>query len=64
MEGRFRTGAIDGMLSVLYEVSTESDRMGIRLMGDRVFHKDGADILSGGIEPGAVQVPGSGNPIY
>lgn len=63
MEGRFRTGAIDGMLSVLYEVSTESDRMGIRLMGDRVFHKDGADILSGGIEPGAVQVPGSGNPI-
>ncbi|HNZ08714.1 MAG TPA: biotin-dependent carboxyltransferase family protein [Bacillota bacterium] len=63
MSGRFQSDAIDRMLSAVYEVLPESDRMGIRLAGEKVLHKEGADILSGGIEPGAVQVPGSGNPI-
>lgn len=63
MDGKFGEGAIDGMTSAIYEVSSSCDRMGIRLTGPKVAHKDRADIISGGIEPGAVQVPGSGEPI-
>lgn len=63
MDSRFKEGEIGKMLSSDYVVSPESDRMGIRLKGYRAAHSDGADILSGGIEPGAVQVPGSGEPI-
>ncbi|HOA14956.1 MAG TPA: biotin-dependent carboxyltransferase family protein [Bacillota bacterium] len=63
MDARFLQGEIDRMLGSDYIVSTESDRMGIRLKGYSAKHSRGADILSGGIEPGAVQVPGSGEPI-
>ena len=63
MDPRFPEGEIDRMLASDYVVSPESDRMGIRLKGYGVKHSSGADILSGGIEPGAVQVPGSGEPI-
>jgi allophanate hydrolase subunit 2 len=37
--------------------------MGYRLEGPPVEHKAGADIVSDGIPPGAVQVPGDGLPI-
>lgn len=46
-----------------YTVSTESDRMGCRLEGPAIEHKNGADIISDGIAFGAVQVPSSGKPI-
>jgi biotin-dependent carboxylase-like uncharacterized protein len=51
-----------------YTVSKEADRMGIRFEGPTIEHripgdKGGADIISDGIGPGAIQVPGAGLPI-
>ncbi len=51
-----------------YRVSKEADRMGIRFEGPVIAHatsvqRGGADIISDGIGPGAIQVPGAGLPI-
>ena len=51
-----------------WRVSREADRMGIRFEGPAIEHatrpdKGGADIISDGIGPGAIQVPGAGLPI-
>jgi allophanate hydrolase len=46
-----------------YKVSKEADRMGIRFEGPVIEHSKGADIISDGIGPGAIQVPGAGLPI-
>ena len=46
-----------------YRVSKEADRMGIRFDGPTIEHSKGADIISDGIGPGAIQVPGAGLPI-
>lgn len=46
-----------------YRVSKEADRMGIRFEGPIIEHAKGADIISDGIAPGAIQVPGAGLPI-
>ena len=47
----------------VYTVSAEFDRMGCRLEGAVVEHKDGGDIISDGIAFGAIQVPSAGKPI-
>ena len=48
-----------------YRVTREADRMGLRLHGPSLQHRAGcgADIVSEAVVPGAVQVPGSGQPI-
>ncbi|AKL94787.1 allophanate hydrolase subunit 2 [Clostridium aceticum] len=46
-----------------YQVSNQSDRMGYRLEGPKIQHVSEADIISGGINLGAIQVPGEGVPI-
>lgn len=46
-----------------YTVSTLADRMGLRLIGEPLIHKSGADVISGGVPMGAVQVPANGQPI-
>lgn len=47
-----------------YIISTASDRMGMRLEGPTVEHAKGLDnIVSDGIAPGSIQVPGNGLPI-
>jgi allophanate hydrolase len=46
-----------------YRVSKEADRMGIRFEGPAIEHAGSADIISDGIGPGAIQVPGAGLPI-
>lgn len=46
-----------------YRASKELDRMGIRFEGPTIEHSKGADILSDGIGPGAIQVPAAGRPI-
>jgi biotin-dependent carboxylase-like uncharacterized protein len=46
-----------------YRASKEADRMGIRFEGPTIEHSKGADIISDGIGPGAIQVPGAGLPI-
>ena len=50
-------------LSQEYEVTAQSDRMGIRLSGEPLKSKNGMDIISDGIVFGSVQVPNSGEPI-
>jgi len=46
-----------------YEVTRSSDRMGYRLCGPAVTHRDKADIVSDGVVTGSVQIPGEGQPI-
>lgn len=49
--------------SAPYKVTPASDRMGIRLEGEALEGIDGMDIVSDGIAPGSVQIPGNGQPI-
>lgn len=52
-------------LNASFAVTSDSDRTGIRLKGPALPQKEGlaTSIISEGIIPGAVQVPGSGQPI-
>jgi biotin-dependent carboxylase-like uncharacterized protein len=50
-------------LSESYETTTRMDRMGCTLSGPEIIHGRGADIISDGTVAGAVQVPGSKQPI-
>ena len=50
-------------LSQKYEVTAQSDRMGIRLSGEPLKSKNGMDIISDGIVFGSIQIPRTGNPI-
>jgi allophanate hydrolase len=59
----FTGAAIRTFLASEYVVSPQADRMGYRLRGAALSHKAGYDIVSDGIVTGAVQVPGSGQPI-
>lgn len=59
----FTDEGIETFLSSTYEITSEADRMGYRLAGPVVAHKNGADIISDGIAFGSVQVPGGGLPI-
>ena len=59
----FTADAVNTFLSAVYVVSAQADRMGFRLDGPKLAHAKGYDIVSDGIVPGAVQVPGSGQPI-
>lgn len=46
-----------------YKISKEADRMGYRLEGDIIEHKEKADIISDGALFGSIQVPANGQPI-
>lgn len=46
-----------------YEVTKDSDRMGIRLKGDIIKSKGGNDVLSEPTQLGSIQVPKNGQPI-
>lgn len=59
----FTEEGIRTFLSELYTVTAEFDRMGCRLDGKEIAHKDGGDIISDGIAFGAIQVPSAGKPI-
>jgi biotin-dependent carboxylase-like uncharacterized protein len=50
-------------LESIYTVSPASDRMGMRLEGATLEHGDGFNIVSDGVAPGSIQVPGNGLPI-
>lgn len=59
----FTMEGIETLLSATYTVSREADRMGYRLSGPRIAHARGFNIVSDGIVPGSIQVPGAGEPI-
>ncbi len=46
-----------------YVITDESDRMGVRLNGAKIEHKETADIISDAAVIGSIQVPASGTPI-
>lgn len=59
----FGPEAIAAFLGATYRVSREADRMGLRLEGPPLDHAKGYNIVSDGIAPGSIQVPGSRQPI-
>ena len=59
----FLPEGIAALFSGEYLVSDEADRMGYRLAGPEIRHRDKADIVSDALGIGAIQVPGSGQPI-
>lgn len=59
----FTQEALDTLISAEYMITSESDRMGYRMQGPKLQHVGKADILSDGIAPGSIQVPGHGLPI-
>jgi antagonist of KipI len=59
----FTEEGIATFLSGEYKVSRTSDRMGYRLQGPEIAHKERADIISDGIVLGSVQVPADRQPI-
>jgi len=60
----FEIAGLRSFLSAEYTVTAQSDRMGYRLKGEPIRHKEGmTNIISAGISLGTVQVPGDGQPI-
>lgn len=59
----FTESGIKTFLTSEYEITKDSDRMGMRLDGDIIEHKDKADIISDAAVFGSIQVPGNGKPI-
>ena len=59
----FTPAGIRTFLSNEYVVTWQCDRMGYRLEGPPLEHARGFNIVSDGLLPGSIQVPGSGHPI-
>jgi len=59
----FTAEAVAALLGSEFRVSPNADRMGMRLDGPPLRHRHGWDIVSDAIATGAIQVPGSGQPI-
>src|SRR5271169_5325970 len=59
----FTEEAVAAFLVAEFRISQSADRMGMRLDGPFLQHRRGWDIVSDAIMTGAIQVPGSGQPI-
>ena len=59
----FGEAALALLVEAEYRVSTEADRMGLRLEGPVLAHRGAREIVSDATVPGSIQVPGSGQPI-
>jgi biotin-dependent carboxylase-like uncharacterized protein len=59
----FPPSAIAKFFDTEYNVGADSNRMALRLIGHKLEHIRGFDIVSDGIAPGSIQVPGNGQPI-
>lgn len=64
-EGHFKPDSVRQFLDSDYQVTKQLDRMGMRLEGRALEHLTpaAADIVSDGVTPGTIQVPGNGQPI-
>lgn len=60
---RFTKESLNNFYNSDFEVTNSSDRMGMRLKGDKIINKDKSDIISSPIYPGIIQIPKNGNPI-
>lgn len=59
----FSAAALEALVGGDYRVTAEADRMGVRLQGPVLAHQGAPEIVSDAIVPGAIQVPGNGQPI-
>jgi biotin-dependent carboxylase-like uncharacterized protein len=59
----FTTAGMETLFSGEYQITSRSDRRGYVLEGPKIEHACGPDIISDGILPGCIQVPGDGMPI-
>jgi biotin-dependent carboxylase-like uncharacterized protein len=64
-EDHFLEEGIHNLLNSDYTLGSDADRMGVRLAGPAVLHKNATskDIVSDAIVPGSIQIPGTGQPI-
>jgi len=62
-EDWFEPASIERFFAEPYTITVETDRMGMRLEGVKLAHSRGFNIVSDGIAPGHIQVPGTGQPI-
>ena len=62
-ENYFTEESIETFFSNEYTVSRTSDRMGYRLEGMPLIHRNRTELISEGMTMGAIQVPSSGQPI-
>lgn len=59
----FASEVIEAFFRSAHSISSQSDRMGLSLIGEPLPALGGHDIVSDGVVPGSVQVPGDGRPI-
>jgi antagonist of KipI len=59
----FNDLTIQRFTSEAFAVSTDSDRMGVRLDGPELRRDNDVDLISEAVAPGTIQVPSSGKPI-
>lgn len=64
-DSHFTPASVQDFLTTEYRVTPQMDRMGMRLEGTALAHRtpECADIVSDGVTPGTLQVPGNGQPI-
>ena len=60
---RFNSSTLQHFTSEAFGVSSDSDRMGVRLDGPELKRADETDLISEAVAPGTIQVPPSGRPI-
>jgi antagonist of KipI len=60
---RFNASTLQRFTSEVFAVSTDSDRMGVRLDGPELKCEKETDLISEAVAPGTVQVPPGGKPI-
>jgi biotin-dependent carboxylase-like uncharacterized protein len=59
----FTPETIAAFLATPWKISHRGDRMGAWLEGPKIAHADGFNLLSDGLVPGCIQVPGTGQPV-
>ncbi|NRQ31057.1 biotin-dependent carboxyltransferase family protein [Nonomuraea sp. NN258] len=59
----FTSGALESLCAAPYEVSQDSNRVGVRLRGPELTRARRGELASEGMVTGAIQVPPSGQPI-
>ena len=62
-EKYFTNESMATLLEQEYSVSTTSDRMGYRLEGAKLMHRDKVELISEGMAMGVIQIPSNGQPI-
>ena len=60
---RFSSEAQEALVASAFKVTSDSDRMGVRLEGPELKRTESSDLLSEAVAPGTLQIPPDGQPI-